>query len=71
VIHGDDDQTVPEYMGRRIFDAAPEPKTYVSFPGGGHSDISSEMVVPAITQFIDGVLGRPARPILSEGLAAG
>ena len=56
VMHGDNDQTVPEYMGQRIFEAAPEPRTYVSFPGGGHSDISTELVVPAIRQFIDGVI---------------
>ena len=38
VMHGDADNTVPEEMGQRIFDAAPEPKRYVVFPGAGHSD---------------------------------
>lgn len=52
VMHGDADETVPEYMGQRIFEAAPEPKTYVQFPNGGHTDINTELVVPAITQFI-------------------
>jgi fermentation-respiration switch protein FrsA (DUF1100 family) len=56
VMHGDNDQTVPEYMGQRVFEAAPGPKMYVSFPNGGHSDINTDLVVPAITQFVDSVL---------------
>jgi fermentation-respiration switch protein FrsA (DUF1100 family) len=57
VMHGEADKTVPEYMGQKIFEAAPEPKTYVAFPGGGHSDIGAHLVVPPITRFIDGVMG--------------
>ncbi|HEY8173593.1 MAG TPA: alpha/beta hydrolase [Dehalococcoidia bacterium] len=57
VMHGDSDKTVPEYMGQQVFDAAPEPKTYVAFAGSGHSDIGANLVVPPITRFIDGVLG--------------
>ena len=60
VMHGDADTTVPEYMGRRIFDAAPGPKTYVSFPDSGHSDIGAHLVVPPITRFIAEVLGETA-----------
>ncbi len=60
VMHGDSDLTVPERMGQRVFEAAPEPKTYVAFPAGGHSDIAPDLVVPAITQFIDRTLGREA-----------
>jgi len=56
VMHGGADQTVPEYMGQRVFEAAPEPKMYVTFPNGGHRDFSNDLVVPAITQFVDGVL---------------
>ena len=58
VMHGDADQTVPERMGQRVFEAAPEPKRYVAFPDGGHSDFATELVVAAITQFIDSVLAR-------------
>ena len=56
VMHGDADNTVPEAMGQRIFEAAPEPKRYVVFPGAGHSDLATEMVVPAISQFVDDVV---------------
>jgi fermentation-respiration switch protein FrsA (DUF1100 family) len=61
VMHGDADRTVPERMGQRVFEAAPEPKMYVSFPNGTHSDFATELVVPAITQFIDSVLGKDVR----------
>ncbi len=71
VMHGDSDQTVPEYMGRQVFAAAPEPKTYVSFPDGGHADIPTHLVVPAIRRFIDGVLDRSVREPAPEGTAAG
>jgi pimeloyl-ACP methyl ester carboxylesterase len=60
VMHGDSDRTVPEYMGKRVFDAAPGPKRYATFPNSGHSDISAGLVVPHITQFIDDTLGRTA-----------
>jgi fermentation-respiration switch protein FrsA (DUF1100 family) len=64
VMHGDADRTVPERMGQRVFEAAPEPKMYVSFPNGNHSDISADLVVPAITQFVDSVLHRNVRESL-------
>jgi hypothetical protein len=60
VMHGDSDTTVPERFGQRVFEAAPEPKTYVSFADCGHSDIRNELVVPAVRQFIDGVLTKEA-----------
>ena len=56
VMHGDADRTVPEAMGRRIFAAAPEPKRYVMFPGAGHSDVATELVVPAVSRFVDDVV---------------
>jgi|CXWL01.1.fsa_nt_gi fermentation-respiration switch protein FrsA (DUF1100 family) len=56
VMHGDADKTVPEYMGREIFEAASGPKRYVTFPDAGHSDISADLVVPPITRFVDDVL---------------
>ncbi len=56
VMHGDADETVPEAMGQRLFEAAPEPKRYVVFPNAGHSDFATEMIVPAISQFVDDVV---------------
>jgi len=61
VMHGDADATVPERMGQRVFEAAPGPKMYVTFPDGTHADFATELVVPAITQFIDSVLHHGVR----------
>jgi fermentation-respiration switch protein FrsA (DUF1100 family) len=38
VIAGDRDDTVPEKMSRRLYDAANEPKRFVMVPGAGHND---------------------------------
>ncbi|MDJ0520629.1 MAG: alpha/beta hydrolase [Planctomycetota bacterium] len=40
VIHGDRDRIVPQTFGRRLFEAANEPKTFVDVPGAGHNDLS-------------------------------
>ena len=37
-VHGDRDSIVPESMGRRLFAAAPEPKTWYEVEGAGHND---------------------------------
>jgi fermentation-respiration switch protein FrsA (DUF1100 family) len=37
IIHGRDDATIPIAHGRRLFAAAPEPKTFLDVPGG-HDD---------------------------------
>ena len=42
VLHGTDDDTVPYALGRRLFDAAPEPKAFVDFAGGSHSQLHAE-----------------------------
>jgi len=36
-LHGTADDTVPIELGRRLFAAAPSPKTFVEFEGGSHS----------------------------------
>jgi hypothetical protein len=61
VMHGDADNTVPEFMGQRVFEAAPEPKRYVVFPNSGHTDFATDLVVPAISQFVDDVLSARAK----------
>jgi fermentation-respiration switch protein FrsA (DUF1100 family) len=60
VMHGDADNTVPEWMGQRLFEAARDPKRYVVFPGAGHTDLANHLVVPAVRQFVDDVLAAPA-----------
>jgi fermentation-respiration switch protein FrsA (DUF1100 family) len=36
--HGQADDVVPYALGRRLFDAANEPKRFVTFPGANHND---------------------------------
>jgi fermentation-respiration switch protein FrsA (DUF1100 family) len=38
VLHGDRDEVVPFSQGRRLFEAAPEPKRFFAIPGAGHND---------------------------------
>jgi fermentation-respiration switch protein FrsA (DUF1100 family) len=40
VVHGDRDQVIPAWQGRKLFDAAPEPKRLVVVEGAGHNDLS-------------------------------
>jgi fermentation-respiration switch protein FrsA (DUF1100 family) len=40
--HGDADRIVPFALGRALFDAAHEPKTFVTLPGGDHNDAPTE-----------------------------
>ena len=36
--HGDADEVVPYALGRRLYDAAPEPKSFETLAGAGHND---------------------------------
>jgi len=38
VLHGDQDEIVPIEQGRKVFDAAPEPKTFFPIAGAAHND---------------------------------
>ncbi len=42
VMHGTADDTVPWALGRALYEAAPSPKTFVSFEGGGHSTLQRD-----------------------------
>jgi fermentation-respiration switch protein FrsA (DUF1100 family) len=38
MLHGDRDRIVPFELGRRLFERAPEPKTFETIHGAGHND---------------------------------
>jgi fermentation-respiration switch protein FrsA (DUF1100 family) len=38
VLHGDADEVVPYRQGRAVFQAASEPKVFVTLPGARHND---------------------------------
>ena len=39
VIHGENDRIIPIELGEKLFEAAPDPKTFVGLPGAGHNDL--------------------------------
>ena len=38
IVHGDRDDLIPIEMGRKLYHAAPQPKTFEAIVGGGHAD---------------------------------
>jgi len=38
VLHGDHDEVVPFAQGKKVFDAAPEPKSFYTIVGAGHNN---------------------------------
>jgi hypothetical protein len=58
VLQGDRDEVVPAEQGRRLFEAAPEPKRYYAIPGAGHNDtfyVGGEAYWRVVADFLDGV----------------
>jgi uncharacterized protein len=52
IIHGERDTVVPVKYGRRLFDAAREPKKAVFFPNAQHNDIFAAEAVRTVLQFL-------------------
>lgn len=63
VLHSPDDEIVPFTLGRRLFDAAAEPKRFVALRGDHNGGFLSSRPVyqEALREFIDRVTGRPTR----------
>ena len=58
VLHGDRDSVIPFALGRELFAAIPEPKTFVAIPGGDHNDAAApdpEAYWSAIDRFVGGL----------------
>jgi len=56
--HGDRDEIVPYALGRRLFDAAPEPKQFETIAGAGHNDtvqVGGRAYFERIRRFLDEV----------------
>jgi fermentation-respiration switch protein FrsA (DUF1100 family) len=51
IIHGEADQLIPAWHGKRLFELAHDPKKYLSIPRAGHNDL--DMVAgPAYSAFL-------------------
>lgn len=51
-VHGGRDAAVPPDWGRALHDAAPGPKHFVLLEGGGHADLTSHGLIPAMRDFL-------------------
>jgi len=62
VIHSAEDEIVPFHHGRKVFDAAPQPKRFLEIRGGHNDgDVASDRLYrPALKQFIDECVAPPA-----------
>lgn len=57
--HGDADRVIPYENGLRLFQAASEPKRFVTIPGAGHGDPQSVQYYQALDRFIDTLTPAP------------
>jgi uncharacterized protein len=51
-VHGDADTIIPFALGRKLFDAANEPKQFVVIPGGDHNDPRADEFWKAVDGFL-------------------
>jgi fermentation-respiration switch protein FrsA (DUF1100 family) len=52
IFHGDADTLIPISLGRALFDAAAEPKTWLAVPGVGHDDVQTPEAERAVLDFL-------------------
>ena len=55
-LHGDRDEVVPFALGRKLFEAAPEPKAFETIAGAGHNDtvaVGGAAYLERIRRFLD------------------
>jgi fermentation-respiration switch protein FrsA (DUF1100 family) len=55
IIAGERDSIVPADFSRRLYDMAPQPKTFVSIPGADHNDdelLDGKAVIESIAKFL-------------------
>ncbi|WP_374431494.1 alpha/beta hydrolase [Tabrizicola sp.] len=53
ILHGDDDRVIPPGFGRRLFEAARDPKTFLSLGPVGHEALFTPTTWAAGAEFID------------------
>lgn len=56
ILHGDDDRVIPPGFGRRLFEAAKDPKTFLSLGPVGHEALFTPATWAAGADFIDATI---------------
>lgn len=51
-VHGERDRVIPYELGKKLFEAAHEPKTFVTIPGGDHNDPPTPAYYEALKEFL-------------------
>jgi fermentation-respiration switch protein FrsA (DUF1100 family) len=76
VIHGESDQVIPSWHGRKLFELAREPKKYLPIPKADHNDlemVGGKTYYNALQEFAATVTkeqATPARPLSDHGEAS-
>lgn len=52
VVHGERDSVIPYAFGKRLFDAAPEPKSMITIQDGDHNDLAEYEIAPKILSLL-------------------
>ena len=58
ILHGEMDEIVPHSQGRKLFDAANQPKRFVTLPDASHNNahhVAAEVMALALVEFRDGL----------------
>ena len=61
MMHGEQDSVIPIAQSERLFAAANEPKTYLRFPGAGHSELLEKGGLEAVHRFLGAIEETMAR----------
>ncbi|MGN6543938.1 MAG: alpha/beta hydrolase [Aureliella sp.] len=56
--HGERDRVIPFELGKRLFEAANEPKEFFAIPGADHDDWASEAYWQQLGEFVTSAVGR-------------
>ena len=68
ILHGELDEIVPHSQGLRLFEAANQPKRFVTLPQASHNNahhVAADLMASALVEFRDGLTARnlyPATP---------
>ncbi len=59
VIHGTEDRVIPWRFGKKLFDAAPEPKKFITLIDGGHRFVYQPNSMTIVGKFLDEYMPSP------------
>jgi fermentation-respiration switch protein FrsA (DUF1100 family) len=66
IFHGANDTLIPLALGRELFEAAPEPKTWLTIDGVGHNDVQTAEAERAVLDFLAQLPAAAAPAALTE-----